>query len=958
MRKSMTLLPMTLLLLALVAVAFFSNQSTIHAEDDHGDYRFTSTNLSIGSGAVSGVIDPSDILFDVDYFSFLAQRGVSYTFVLDETTVVDANISIINSLARGNASSPEQDLTVSGGQKTVTWIARTTDTYYVEVSGTINNFDGSFYLGNYTLSGFEDTRFMDRHSDETNGATQISAGDIYQGAVSPWSNQPSLTNTVDGGDDTDYFSFQAQRGVRYNLEVDLGTSEGVELAIQTAFTGVEKTNDGISNTLSWISPRNDTYFIAVTGTTRVRDSSGTYAIKLNAEAALLDQHSQTSAGATVVSFGNSHQGSISPADDLDYFSFPALRGVRYMLDVTLGTADGINLTVVDSGGTSLASNGGVGTTLEWLSPANGNFLAVMSGSPHVPNVIGTYSLNLSIDNTLQDHHGDLPGIASVLSFGNAHPGAVSPETDRDYFSFLAERGINYSLELELISTNGAVISIENAAGDTLSSTNGLGTGLGWTSASTGLFYVVVSHSPQATQGVGSYALTVSANTSLEDRHLDTAAIGTPLSFGTVYQGAISPRTDLDFFTFPARRGVEYLLDLTYGSASAVSLEVNNVDGSADTGARNFGESNIVLWTAPDTATYFVKIAASALADQPTGTYSLKVTPDTTLQDRHSDSAPDGTRIGFGNAIAGAISPTSDYDYFQFLAEKDIAYTVDVRPGTVEGVRFSVENALAGFTTSNFGLEQSLEWTAPEAGWYVLALSASGRVADPTGTYLITINRQGDVRPETPKVIDPIPDEPDQTPLPRITGPIGTALMLESRVSPLGSIVRVPITLNQAESITSLGFTLNYDPDSLRVVNVERGSRLTPKSFSFDADDLGQVQFGFAVAKGTGSGGTAAVVEFQVVGPEETVSPLTLSDALVNHNSETPLTMELVGADFKVGPRIRGDADGDSRVTTLDALQVLRMASDLQKIDLALDVNNDGKITIDDARIILNMARPS
>ena len=72
MRKTTALLPMTLLLLALVAVAFFANQSTIHAEDDHGDYRFTSTNLKIGSGAMSGVIDPSDILFDVDYFSFQA----------------------------------------------------------------------------------------------------------------------------------------------------------------------------------------------------------------------------------------------------------------------------------------------------------------------------------------------------------------------------------------------------------------------------------------------------------------------------------------------------------------------------------------------------------------------------------------------------------------------------------------------------------------------------------------------------------------------------------------------------------------------------------------------------------------------------------------------------------------------------------------------------------------------
>jgi hypothetical protein len=69
-------------------------------------------------------------------------------------------------------------------------------------------------------------------------------------------------------------------------------------------------------------------------------------------------------------------------------------------------------------------------------------------------------------------------------------------------------------------------------------------------------------------------------------------------------------------------------------------------------------------------------------------------------------------------------------------------------------------------------------------------------------------------------------------------------------------------------------------------------------------------------------------------------------------------MQLVGADFKVGPRMLGDADGDSQITALDALQVLRMASNLQKVDLTLDVNNDGKITIDDARIILNMARPS
>ena len=133
--------------------------------------------------------------------------------------------------------------------------------------------------------------------------------------------------------------------------------------------------------------------------------------------------------------------------------------------------------------------------------------------------------------------------------------------------------------------------------------------------------------------------------------------------------------------------MEYLLDVTYGSATAVSFEVNGLEGTSDTGARNFGDDNIVLWTAPESATYYVKVAASAKALEPTGTYTLKITPDVSLRDRHSDIAANATLIGFGHAIAGAVSPASDYDYFRISAERGIAYTVNVNPGTTDGVRF-------------------------------------------------------------------------------------------------------------------------------------------------------------------------------------------------------------------------------------------------------------------------------
>ena len=434
-------------------------------------------------------------------------------------------------------------------------------------------------------------------------------------------------------------------------------------------------------------------------------------------------------------------------------------------------------------------------------------------------------------------------------------------------------------------------------------------------------------------------------------------MGTDLRLGNVYQGAISPESDLDFFRFQTKRGVEYLFDLTYGSATAVSMEVNTVGDSVETTARNFGDINSLRWTAPDSETYVAKLTSSPKAIEPIGTYSFKVTPDTSLQDRHSDTPMDATRIGIGNAISGAISPSSDYDYFTFMAEKDISYTVNIETGTIDGVRFSVENQSAGYSISNFGQEQNLEWKAPKSGWYMVSISASSQVVTEVGTYMVTIERQSDLQPEIPKAVIPTPDVSNK-PFPRSIKLVGPTITLESRVAPLGSTLRVPITLINADDISGLGFTLDYDPDAFRVIKVNRGSRLTADTFNFAFDNLGQVRFGSATTKGSVSGGTAAVVEFQVTGPQGTVSPMTLSKASGNHDTKGPLNIGTVGADFKVGPRIRGDADGDGKITTLDAFQVLKMATNNNEADLSLDVDNDGKITVKDAKVILNMARPS
>ena len=954
MRSSALLRTLVTMVLVFAVAVIFSGGTPTLAEDDHGDYRFSATSLDVGAGAVSGVIDSTSVLFDVDYFSFPARRGVIYSIVMEVTTVDDARVNVVNSLARGSGSSPGQVISEAGSQTTIEWVARTTDTYYVEVAGTIDPDDGSYLLGDYTVGVFEDTSLRDRHSETRNGSTPIVVDNVYQGAISPWTNQPSLTGTIDGGDDADYFSFDGQRGVRYTVEIDQGTSEGVEIAIAKPFDGTEKSNGGVGSTLSWIAPSTATYYVAISGTDRVRNSSGTYALKMRSETLLQDQHAESPDGATVVSFGNAHQGSISPATDSDYFSFPAERGIRYTMAIDLGTANGVELSALDTDEQILATNAGVGTTLEWSAPSSGTYLAVVSASAQFPDVIGTYSLNLTSDSSLRDRHGESADAATSVSLGNAHQGAISPNTDLDYFSIKAQRGVNYSFSVELGTADGAIISIEDSTGQSVATSGGVGTGLGWTAPASGDFYAVVSHSPQALNGIGTYAFTVEANTSLEDRHPDSPSFSTPISFGTVYQGAISPATDRDFFSFPAERGVEYTFDLTYGTAEAVTLSVNAINAGAESATRNFGEANILRWISPIDQTYYVDISASPKIDDPTGTYSLKVTPDASLRDRHSDNIVTSTRIGFGNAIAGAISPADDYDHFFFQAEASVNYTVDVRPGSVEAVRFSVENSQADFSVSNFGLENSLDWTAPVTGAYILSVSASGRVGNPVGTYQISVSPEGDARPPAPST--PVP-APPPAPNPVIVGPNETALIVESRRAAPGSTVKIPVMLNKAQQISSLGFDLNYDPDVLRVVQVFKGSRLSETTFSHNADVPGVIRFGFAVSTAPAEGGSAAVVEFEVVGTEGNVSPLTLSDALVSHTASDPLDVRLVGGDLTVGARTLGDGDGNGEITALDALIALQEASLTTGQDLSLDVDGDGEVTQVDARLILIMARP-
>ena len=169
---------------------------------------------------------------------------------------------------------------------------------------------------------------------------------------------------------------------------------------------------------------------------------------------------------------------------------------------------------------------------------------------------------------------------------------------------------------------------------------------------------------------------------------------------------------------------------------------------------------------------------------------------------------------------------------------------------------------------------------------------------------------------------------------------------------------VPVMLQETRGLTSLGFTLNYDPSVVEVVSVSKGARLKPAAFSYNSDIPGAVRMGFASASALNGGGSAVVVEFRVIGDAASNTLVTLTDVLASDGKGDTISLGIGSGLFTAGTPEAGDGNGDNQITALDALIALKMVRGLVSEDLVMDLNDDGRVTVEDVRLILAAARPS
>jgi len=190
---------------------------------------------------------------------------------------------------------------------------------------------------------------------------------------------------------------------------------------------------------------------------------------------------------------------------------------------------------------------------------------------------------------------------------------------------------------------------------------------------------------------------------------------------------------------------------------------------------------------------------------------------------------------------------------------------------------------------------------------------------------------------------------------------GAALIAESRTADPNSTVQVPIRLDKASNIGSMNFVLTYNAQVLKVNKVDGGSLVSGALFTPNYKSPPQVRFGLASSDGINGNGTIAYIEFQVIGAAGSSSPLTLSEVDTTDTSGKAVTVTTqngtvtVASETGPGGKVLGDYNGDGKVNELDALAALKMSVKLLEEDLDLDMDKNGKVTAEDARLILKQA---
>ncbi len=213
--------------------------------------------------------------------------------------------------------------------------------------------------------------------------------------------------------------------------------------------------------------------------------------------------------ATRIGIGESVEGVIDYAGEVDIFELRPDADQFYRIDVALGTLDDSVLTIYDPDGWEIASNddygSGAASRVDWRAPSSDAYYVVVSA---FDDSTGSYTLTVEAVYVTDDYPNSPDVALRALTPGQSIEGTIDYEYDVDLFSFSADAGESYQVDVFLGTLEDSVLTIYDANGWDIAYNDDYGDGFAsriiWEPDATGVYYVEVS----GFGDTGSYALAI------------------------------------------------------------------------------------------------------------------------------------------------------------------------------------------------------------------------------------------------------------------------------------------------------------------------------------------------------------------------------------------------------------------------------------------------------------------
>ena len=564
---------------------FFEEDEGISPPVDAGAGLAEATPVTVGE-SVQGLLDDDER----DTFVFQAEEGMFYQIGVELGTLEDSTLELLD--ADGWMLEYNDDSGDSLASRIV-WRAESSGEYYVAVGG--------WDTGSYTMTVVV-LDIEDDHGDDVDNATAVTVGEAAQG-------------NMDYDGDLDFFAFEAQEGVVYQIDVELGTLEDSGVELVDADGWVLEFNvdfESLASRIVWRAESSGEYYVAVSGW-----GTGSYTMTV-AVLDIEDDHGDDIDGATAMTVGEAAQGNMDYDGDLDFFVIEAQEGVLYQIDVDLGTLDDSTLELLDADGWQLRYNDDHGDSpasrIVGTAPRSDKYYAAVGGYG-----TGSYTLTVTVSD-IEDDHGYGFGSATAVTMGEALGGVIDYEGDNDFFRFTAAAGQIYRIDVELGTLEDSWAALLDADEWELGYNDDFGDSLAsrivWMAESAGEYYVAVSG-----YVTGSYTLTVTV-LDIEDDHGNGFGSATAVTVGESVGGVIDYEGDYDYFRFTAAAGQTYRIDVELGTLEDSWVELLDADEWELEYNDDFGDSlaSRMVWEATESGDYYVVVGSF----QGTGSYTISV----------------------------------------------------------------------------------------------------------------------------------------------------------------------------------------------------------------------------------------------------------------------------------------------------------------------------------------------